>query len=522
MKIERVVRRGLNEEKGAILLIVIVFMMALTIVGLALLHATVMEHNLAMREVHKNQAFYLADGGIEHLRFKLYSFGGQQAIKEMDPVSGGYDGEYWPAIGVTSSGKGDYWVEYYEGSSGYAISTGRITKGDREILRRIKIRIYDSGLFDYGVFADKGMRMTGHAGEYKVSGWHSDPVNDPDYDPSNPPTADIGTNGTQTAALDLQNSQVDGYAFAGPYTPDAPALDDVISLHPQGSVGGKDWAKDKRPMPSVAFPNPTIDMDPLSIQGGFEEISDYISSTMHFPSITVQGITEEQAANGGSSYQLGTAPLAPESETIWIEERDPSQNVVFTSQPTPMVVGPGEDYEINYASGEVILLNDINAYLLEIDPTYVPTEGATYYLVSAIKGSLIIDQDCTMIVDTLEVKGGGSIVVNTGVSLTLYITEEMSAMGGGIVNDSQIPSQLVIYGGPDCTTIEIGGTPDFYGVVYAPSALINANGTGDIYGSLVGDFVRVVGTPHIYWDAALKDDPSIPVVTTLGNWEEIS
>ena len=60
-----------NNESGAILPMVIIFMLALTITGLAFLNSTVMEHNLAMREVHKNQAFYLAEGGVEHARVVL-------------------------------------------------------------------------------------------------------------------------------------------------------------------------------------------------------------------------------------------------------------------------------------------------------------------------------------------------------------------------------------------------------------------------------------------------------------------
>jgi len=63
--------RRKNNESGAILAIVIILMFALTITGLAFLSSTVMEHNLAMREVHKTQAFYLAEAGVEDARFKL-------------------------------------------------------------------------------------------------------------------------------------------------------------------------------------------------------------------------------------------------------------------------------------------------------------------------------------------------------------------------------------------------------------------------------------------------------------------
>lgn len=63
--------RRKNNESGAILAIVIIFMLVVTITGLAFLNSTVMEYRLAMREVHKTQAFYLAEGGVEDARFKL-------------------------------------------------------------------------------------------------------------------------------------------------------------------------------------------------------------------------------------------------------------------------------------------------------------------------------------------------------------------------------------------------------------------------------------------------------------------
>ena len=502
MRIERVVPRGLNEEKGAILLIVIVFMMALTITGLALLHATVLEHSLAMREVYKNQAFYLADGGIEHLRLKLYSFGGHQAIKEMDPVSGGHDGEYRPAIGVTSSGEGDYWVEHYEGSSGYAISTGQITKGDREILRRIKIRIYESGLFDYGIFADKGIRMTGVGEDYKVRSWHS---TIPGYATNE---AVIGTNANWAKALDLQNSQIDGSAEVGPGAIIDDSNESAISLGPNGIITeGKGWLSEKRRM-AIYVPEGVESltaMDPLAVAGAQMTIS----GNGYYPSITVQGITQEQAADGSPpAYSVEPAPMVVGSETIWIEARDPITQDVVSKTPMERVA----DYTINYDTGKIDFTQAIAS----------STGENTNYIVTMIKGSLVIDGDYLLKVDTLRVMGGGSIVIDSDDYLTLYITQEMRSMGGGIVNDSKVPSHLRIYGGADCTAIDIGGTPDFYGVVYAPNANIDCNGTGDIYGSVVGDFVRVLGTPIIYYDVALQDDPSLPVLTVLRNWEEIS
>ena len=61
----------MNSESGVILPIVIILTLALTITGLALLNAGIMENSLVRREIHKNQAFYLAEAGVEHARVKL-------------------------------------------------------------------------------------------------------------------------------------------------------------------------------------------------------------------------------------------------------------------------------------------------------------------------------------------------------------------------------------------------------------------------------------------------------------------
>ncbi|MCK4419766.1 pilus assembly PilX N-terminal domain-containing protein, partial [Candidatus Aerophobetes bacterium] len=48
-----------------------ILMLALTITGLAFLNAGVMENSLVRRQIHKNQAFYLAEAGVEHARVQL-------------------------------------------------------------------------------------------------------------------------------------------------------------------------------------------------------------------------------------------------------------------------------------------------------------------------------------------------------------------------------------------------------------------------------------------------------------------
>jgi len=84
-----------------VLPIVLILTVALTITGLAFLNAGVMEHNLASREVYKNQAFYLAEAGLERTLWNL---------KE-DYESGDRDWSDGDLNGVTLGGAVEGWSE---------------------------------------------------------------------------------------------------------------------------------------------------------------------------------------------------------------------------------------------------------------------------------------------------------------------------------------------------------------------------------------------------------------------------
>jgi len=89
-------RMSFNSESGVILPIVIILMLALTITGLAFLNAGVMENRLVRREIRKNQAFYLAEAGVEDARVQL-----------------GKDWNDLTPIDTTSLGAGTYNVTIY-------------------------------------------------------------------------------------------------------------------------------------------------------------------------------------------------------------------------------------------------------------------------------------------------------------------------------------------------------------------------------------------------------------------------
>ena len=177
-------RMSFDSESGVILPMVVIFVIALTIVGLALLHAAVLENKLAMTEVRKNQAFYLAEAGLERTMWNLGQHfeidfesrwpGGEGAWPPVDgesviygiPVDWDSDHGYWilrygeydgggPDAHKTNLGAGFYEVRlYYEGADEIRIeSTG--TENVKNISRTVQIYMGQGEFypFDAAIFA---------------------------------------------------------------------------------------------------------------------------------------------------------------------------------------------------------------------------------------------------------------------------------------------------------------------------------------------------------------------------------
>ena len=290
--------RRKNSESGMILPLVIIFMFALTITGLAFLSSTVMEHNLAMREVHKTQAFYLADGGIEDLLVKLHN--------EEDE----------PQISWTPFGEGDYMVEgFYTEDPPHAISTGRIMRGEQEILKRIKVIINWQSVFTYGVFGEDKVLLNGTP---EVSSYRSDE----DFNPT--ANANIGTNSKDEAAIELiGNAKINGNAFSG----EKSNPDIAISAKPDMITGDRTALDDYIDLPEVVVPEGLPFMDSLSVTGG---ASKSISANAEYSSISLQGdltITSSgELVVGSLSITGGGKIIIPSGITVTIYLTGPEKS----------------------------------------------------------------------------------------------------------------------------------------------------------------------------------------------------
>ncbi len=162
------VMRKVNEEKGVILPMVVILMLALTITGLAFLSAAVLEHDLAMREVHKNKAFYLAEAGLERTLGNLdgdFENGNRDwTVGEINGVRvGGADADGWRVLQYgdppyeSDLGDGSYLVKlkYVDDDEVWIRSRGTVEGIPRTV--QIYAKIVNVSPWNNAIFAGTGM-----------------------------------------------------------------------------------------------------------------------------------------------------------------------------------------------------------------------------------------------------------------------------------------------------------------------------------------------------------------------------
>ena len=121
--------------------------------------------------------------------------------------------------------------------------------------------------------------------------------------------------------------------------------------------------------------------------------------------------------------------------------------------------------------------------------------AGTYYMTSAL------------------VDGKAKVIV-TGPT-TLYISGPAEFTGGGIINATQDPKNLIIYStGP---TIALKGGAAFYGAIVAPQTVVTFVGGSDFFGTVMGRFVDLQGDTQIHVDSGVVRDlfavgPEAPVL----------
>jgi hypothetical protein len=113
---------------------------------------------------------------------------------------------------------------------------------------------------------------------------------------------------------------------------------------------------------------------------------------------------------------------------------------------------------------------------------------------------------------------GGALTISTNGSLEIYLGDDGSLGGGGVINGTFVAKNLKILGLPTCRNFSYGGDSMLIAQIYTPNADIVYQGTTEFAGSLVGNTLKVIGTPALHYDEAL-DAPNL--FFQVASWEEL-
>jgi hypothetical protein len=111
------------------------------------------------------------------------------------------------------------------------------------------------------------------------------------------------------------------------------------------------------------------------------------------------------------------------------------------------------------------------------------------------------------------------IKLATNATVEWYAGGTVNMSGKGVVNTRGFAKDFQVIGLPSCLSISYGGSVQFIGTVYAPSATVILSGSSDAYGALVGKGIELQGDMAMHYDEALND--SRKAIFVASSWEEV-
>jgi hypothetical protein len=152
--------------------------------------------------------------------------------------------------------------------------------------------------------------------------------------------------------------------------------------------------------------------------------------------------------------------------------------------------------------------------------------GDGNYQLGSLSGSVLVTGHATLLVtDSLNISGQGGIFINSGASLSLYVSAPTATIGGnGVVNNNSSATSFYYFGMPTNTKISLGGNSQFTGGIYAPDADLTLGGGGndvnDFVGSAVTRSMTLNGHYNMHYDESLEQNGPVRIYVVT-SWNEL-
>ena len=153
----------------------------------------------------------------------------------------------------------------------------------------------------------------------------------------------------------------------------------------------------------------------------------------------------------------------------------------------------------------------------------------TYYTIGSYSNSssdtLIIDGP-VVIISSGDISTQGEIQLTANGSVEFYIAGNVDIRGNGIVNSTNVPSNMLIFGTNTVAgskNIKIAGNGALKGAIYAPNANLELKGSGsagEFMGAAVANKIKMTGNFEFHYDEAL-DSFSIDKNYKISRWREL-
>jgi hypothetical protein len=191
--------------------------------------------------------------------------------------------------------------------------------------------------------------------------------------------------------------------------------------------------------------------------------------------------------------------------------------------------------------------NDFNVYIPDaaLPPDFSPlpiplagtttTIGGTNYLYVAGNGDYSTPSNITMgsgqlflvtgrarilVMGNVNLTGDAAIILTTNATVEWYQAGTTVNMNGrGVVNSRGFAKDFQLVGLRTCTSVSYGGSFQFTGTVYAPSATVTLTGSADAYGALVGNSIELSGGMGLHYDEALNAPQKARFIAS--SWREV-
>jgi len=425
---------------------------------------------------------------------------------------------------------------------------------DKYLARTVQCNTRKQGIFSKAILAKESIDLKGN-NVNTDSFISTDPAYSTNgrYDPAKKrANGDVATDSGLDNMLNVGNANIAGHISTGP------GGDATVGAN--GTVGDLTWVNGNKGVQSgysaddmnVSFPDVKAPFD----GGAFTPSGGYVTNTtttvttnnstattITYPSgnsgaVTTNGLSSSTNYPTGSPGPVITTVLTNTVSTNSLTypgagnySGGVTTNVV-TSGPQS---GRGTWYVYNMITGTTTTYSYPTFSATYAAYTTNAAGTATYYDIilgdgnyqlGTLSGSVLVTGSATLLVtDSINISGQGGIYINSGASLSLYVSAPTASIGGnGVVNANSSATSFYYFGMPTNTKISLGGNSQFTGGIYAPNADLTMGGGGndvsDFVGSIVTRSMTLNGHYNIHYDESLEQAGPVRIYVVT-SWNEL-